>query len=124
MVDDCRHPLREEIIDLGARTGWSYSSETAKTIRFVRGGFAMNFNGEEHGSVDLLFDPVLAGANFLLFAESVAVPHERFGSNFQNFPRKVSKNGVLKHFGVGLKFPDIESAEQLLKNMQIPELVA
>lgn len=123
MVDQCRHAQREEVIELCKRSGWSYESETAKAIRFSQNSFALNFNGEDNGCIDLIFDPIIAGANFVVMAECGAPAHERFSSNYQNFPRKLSRNERLNHFGVGLKFESIAAAENLLKRLQIPELV-
>ncbi|MEQ3650193.1 hypothetical protein [Hyphomonas sp.] len=123
MVDQCRHADRDSVIELCSRQGWVFESETAKAIRFSRGGFALNFNGEDAGYINLVFDPIVAGANFILFLECGAKVHERFSSNFRNFPKKKSKNARQNHFGVGLKLASLTDAEAVLQNLQLPELV-
>ena len=123
MVDQCRHPLRDPVIDLCKREGWKCESETAKAVRFSRGGFSLNFNGEDNSHIDLIFDPIIAGANFELFSGCGATAHERFSSNFQNFPKKNSKNDKHNHFGVGLKFKTLRDAERVLSALQLPELI-
>jgi hypothetical protein len=122
MADQCRHKMRSQVIDLCRKSGWAFESETAKAIRFHQGNFALNFNGEDSGFLDLIFDPILAGANILTFMDSGAKIHERFSSNFDNFPSKMSKKECMQHFGVGLKFESISQAEEMLDRIQFPEM--
>ena len=118
----CAHAESEEIASDLQSLGWNKIHETKKTVWFENSGFQINFNGENYSSIDLVFDPTLAGANIEILIKSGAIIHERFSSNFGNLPKKLSKDGKLQNFGVGIKFVDRLAANNLLAKLQIPEV--
>ncbi|ACT58746.1 hypothetical protein [Hirschia baltica] len=120
----CDHPERDIVVELLNSIGWNLNSETKKVLRFSQGSFELNFNGESKTKFAFILDPVLAGANIESVLRVDALIEDRFSSNFSNFPKKISKENKKQHFGVSLKFDELEQAKTFLIQLQLPELVA
>jgi hypothetical protein len=124
MNEQCPHAQRASVIEAMSKVGWKLSHETKKALLFKKQGLRIYFNGEDNSHVDLIFDPVIAGSNFDEFHSSSAKLHERFSSNFREFPQKKSPGQPLNYFGVGCKFSDLSAAMTFVQRIDLPVVPA
>lgn len=122
MNEQCPHAERENVISAMTKVGWNNSHETKKVLLFEKSSFPIYFNGQDNGKIDLVFHPVLVGSNFEQFRDLGSDASDRFMSNYRLLPQKPSPGQPLNYFGVGCKFPDVASAVDFVRNLQIPVL--